>query len=136
MKIRDILDGLLKKRFIKYCFGGGVAAIVDLSVFYILNEILSVHYLIALTISFPLAVAVNYAIQRRVTFKSKGKKYIQFPIFFAIQFGGWLLNAILTTAQVEMLGIWPTFARIIAVLIVIVYTYSSNKKITFKENRK
>ena len=127
-----IFEKLLGKKFVRYCFCGGVAAIVDLGLFFFLNEMLGWHYLIALTISFPLAVAVNYALQRRITFKSKGKKRIQLPIFFSIQIGGWVLNAIITTLLVEILLFWPTIARIIAVLFVTIYTYSSNKKLTFK----
>jgi putative flippase GtrA len=130
------LNKILEKKFFRYCFCGGIAAIVDLGLFFALNELLLVHYLIALTISFPIAVIVNYALQRRVTFKSKGQKRIQVPIFFAIQIGGWVLNAIITAAQVELLDFWPTLARFIAVILVTIYTYSSNKKITFKERNK
>jgi len=128
----NIFENLLEKKFVKYCFCGGVAAIVDLGLFYFLNEIIGWHYLIALTISFPIAVAMNYALQRRVTFRSKGKKRIQLPIFFSIQLGGWVLNAIITTLLVEILLFWPTIARLVAVLFVTIYTYSSNKKLTFK----
>ncbi|MBT4191843.1 MAG: GtrA family protein [Candidatus Diapherotrites archaeon] len=130
------IQKLLEKKFFRYCFCGGIAAIVDLGLFFILNELFLVHYLIALTISFPIAIIVNYALQRRVTFKSKGQKRVQVPIFFAIQIGGWALNAALTALQVEIFGVWPTFARLVAGILVIVYTYSSNKKITFKERNK
>ncbi len=130
--VSSSIKKLFQKEFIRYCFCGGVAAIVDLGIFFLLNETFGVHYLIALTISFPIAVAVNYALQRRITFKSKGKKHIQFPIFFGIQVGGWVLNAVITALLVEMLFFWPTFARIIAVALVTVYTYSSNKKLTFR----
>ncbi len=127
-----IATKLMKKRFFRYCFGGGVAAITDMSIFFILNEIFSVHYLLALTISFPIAVIVNYAIQRRVTFKNKyAKKHKQFTVFLVIQIIGWVINASVTTGLVELAQFWPTLARIVAIFIVVLFTYNSNKMITF-----
>lgn len=130
--IKLTANKLLKKRFFRYCFGGGVAAITDMGIFFILNEIFLVHYLLALTISFPVAVIVNYALQRRVTFKNKySKKHKQFTVFLIIQIIGWGINASVTTGLVELAHFWPTMARIVAIFIVVLFTYNSNKMITF-----
>ncbi|MBT4870086.1 MAG: hypothetical protein HON47_00740, partial [Candidatus Diapherotrites archaeon] len=45
---------------------------------------------------------------------------------------GLVFNGVVTTAQVEFLGVWPTLARFISILIVLLWTYTANKKITFK----
>jgi putative flippase GtrA len=132
MKLMEFIKNLFKRQFIKYCFSGGIAALVDLGIFFLLNEFLSVHYIYSLTISFTIAAAINYTLQRKITFKSSySKKHKQFAIFVAIQIIGLVFNGIVTTAQVEFLGAWPTLARFISILIVLLWTYTANKKITF-----
>jgi len=131
--MKKIINNLLKIQFFRYCISGGIAAIVDLGLFFSFNEFFKLHYLIALIISFTVAGLVNYTLQRKITFKSNySKKHKQFSIFIAIQIVGLVFNGVVTTAQVEFLGVWPTLARFISILIVLIWTYTANKKITFK----
>ena len=128
-----IINKLFESQFFRYCFSGGIAALVDLGLFFSLNEFFKLHYIIALIISFTIAGLVNYTLQRKVTFKSNySKKHKQFSIFIGIQIIGLVFNGVVTTAQVEFLGVWPTLARFISILIVLLWTYTANKKITFK----
>jgi len=131
-KTKEVAKKLFRIRFFRYCFAGGIAGITDLAVFFIFNEIIKVHYLLALVISFAIAVGVNYALQRRITFKNTySKKHKQFFVFIGLQIIGLLLSGLLTTIQVEMFGFWPTFARFMAIWIVLIYNYLSNRFITF-----
>jgi len=128
----ELIKNLFKSRFIRYCFGGGISAIADLVIFFLLNEILSLHYIYALIIAFTIASVINYSLQRKITFKSNySKQHRQFGVFLIIQIIGLVFNGILTTVQVEFLGIWPTLARFIAIWIVLIYTYTTNKRVTF-----
>ncbi|MFA6268264.1 MAG: GtrA family protein [archaeon] len=132
MRIIDIVKKLFGGKFIRYCFCGGIAAIVDISTFFMLNEILKFHYFISLSISFPLAALVNYLLQRKITFKGKGRNFkLQFVVFVTIALIGWAFNASITAVQVEFFGVWPTAARVIATILVTFFTYNSNKLITF-----
>ncbi len=131
--MKKLINKLFEKQFFRYCFGGGVSAIIDLAIFFILNEFFNLYYLYALTISFVIAAGVNYTLQRRITFKSNySKKRKQFSVFIVIQIVGLIFNGILTTTQVELFGVWPTLARFISILLVLFWTYTANKKITFK----
>jgi putative flippase GtrA len=128
----NFIKKLVETKFFRYCFGGGISAIIDLGVFFTLNEIFKIHYLYALIISFIIAASINYILQRKLTFKDNySKKHKQFSVFLAIQLVGLIFNGLITAAQVEYLGVWPTLARFIAIFIVLFWTYTANKKITF-----
>jgi putative flippase GtrA len=121
-----------QKIFFKYCFAGGVAAITDLGIFFILNEIFNIYYIFAIPIAFFIAAIVNYSLQRKFTFKSKyKKKRKQFSVFLLIMIIGFFINASLTIMQVELFNVWPTLARFIAILIGTLYSYYANSRITF-----
>ena len=132
MLLKKTFDKFFQIQFFRYCFSGGISAITDLILFFILNELIGIHYLIALTISFVIAVTVNYIMQRKITFRSEyKKKHKQFTIFLSVQIIGLAFNGILMYWLVELLTFWPTLAKLLAIFIVLIYTYSTNTKLTF-----
>jgi putative flippase GtrA len=127
------LEKIWSSKFLKYCFCGGISSITDLGIFFFINEILKVHYIPALIISFSIAVGVNYALQRKITFKNKFKhKHKQFAVFLSVMLVGLALNTIITVFQVEILHSWPTLAKFVSILLVTMYSYTTNKNLTFK----
>ena len=57
-------------KIIKYFFVGGIAAIVDIGLFYLGAGVARWNYMIVGTVSFTLATLVNYFISVRVVFQS------------------------------------------------------------------
>jgi putative flippase GtrA len=130
--MKKIIRKIIGWRFFRYCFCGGISALTDMSIFFALNELLKIHYLIALVCSFTVAVFVNYSLQRKITFKSTyAKKHFQFVAFVGIELGGLLISGISLTALVELAGLWPTLARFLSIFITLTYNYTLNRKITF-----
>ena len=73
---------LLKFEFIRYTLVGGIATIMDWSIFYIFAIILGIYYQIALVISFVIVGITHYTLSKIFTFKCKSKKIIkQFSLF-------------------------------------------------------
>ncbi|MCX6800772.1 MAG: GtrA family protein [Candidatus Diapherotrites archaeon] len=131
-RMSNFADRIIKWKFFRYCFCGGIAALVDMTVFFSANEIFKLHYLIALAISFTVAAGVNYSLQRKITFKNTYKKmHKQFPVFVAVELVGLLIAGVSMTALVEIFRLWPTLARFISIFIALAYNYTANKKITF-----
>jgi putative flippase GtrA len=130
MNLTKILE---HKKFFLYCFCGGVSAVTDLGLFFVLNEIMKIYYIWAIPLSFLLAVIVNYALQRKITFQNTyQKKHKQFTVFLGVMIIGFVINAVITIVQVEAFGVWPTLAKFIAIIICTLYSYYANKNITFK----
>ncbi len=126
------------KVFVKYCIVGGTAAVVDFGVLFILTELfLGVeYYLVSATISFILSALTNYALNRRWTFRSSGKKRKQIPIFFAVATMGLLINNSIMYVGMEKLLLKNIqygylVAKVIATGLVLIWNFLGNKYITF-----
>ena len=66
---------LLKyQHFLLYTLFGSLTTVMDLAVYYILYNLFSVHYLIAQTISWVVAVLFAYATNKRYVFASRARR--------------------------------------------------------------
>lgn len=133
MKLEKKIIELIKtNKFIKYCFFGGLAAIIELASFFIINSIFGIGYFITTPISFIIAATANFFLQRKFTFKNNyEKKHKQFIVFALIAIGGLIINWIATIAYVELFHLAPIIAKFFAILTALIYNYTLNKKITF-----
>jgi len=131
-KIKEIAEMLKSSKFIKYCFFGGLAAIIELASFFIINSFFEISYFIATPISFIIAATTNFILQRKFTFKNNyEKKHKQFIVFALIAIGGLIINWAATIAYVELFHLLPILAKFFAILTALIYNYTMNKKITF-----
>jgi len=127
-----VINKIRKNTFFRYCFLGGIAALVELGTFYLMINYLGLNYILVAPISFVFGAITNYFLQSKVNFKSTYKnKHKQFTIFFVIALGGMIVNWIATVAYAEFLFLAPTIAKLGAILTALIYNYTLNKKITF-----
>ncbi|MFC1622522.1 GtrA family protein [Patescibacteria group bacterium] len=124
------------QQFIKFCIVGTIGAIIDIGGLYLLVEFLNIHYLLAATVSFILAVINNYFLNKYWTFKNSEKKHAkQFTSFVLVSIAGLLINLSIMYIMVDILSSWYIFAKIIASIIVLFWNFLMNKHITFKSNK-
>ena len=121
------------KLFVKYSIVGGIAAVVDFSILFILTDFLNVYYLISATISFIISALTNYFLNRKWTFRSNDKKRKQLPVFFTITSIGLVLNNSIMFFLVERLFLWYIWAKVIATAVVLIWNFLGNKYLTFNE---
>jgi putative flippase GtrA len=131
------------KIFVKYCIVGGTAAVVDFGILFILTELfLGVeYYLVSATISFVLSALTNYALNRRWTFRSTGKKRKQIPIFFTVATMGLFINNFIMFVGMEKfllkdLQYGYLLAKIFATGLVLIWNFLGNRYITFNDKIK
>lgn len=121
------------KQFIKYCVGGGLAFLVDLSLLYVLTEYFGFWYLWSATLSFVVTAIVNYTIQKVWTFKNNDQAIAkQFFAFLSIQIIGLGLNNLTLYCLVEFIGLWYIFAKIFAAGLVLLWNYQVSKAFVFR----
>ncbi len=124
------------KQFLKYCVGGGLAFLADLSLLYVLTEYFGFWYLWSATLSFVVTAIVNYTIQKVWTFKNNNQAIAkQFFAFLSIQIIGLGLNNLTLYCLVEFLGLWYVIAKIFAAGIVLIWNYQVGKAFVFRAKK-
>lgn len=120
-------------QFLRYVFVGGSAAVIHLSSFHLLMEILGLHYLIANVVSFIFSWSWNYAISLLWVFESKHKRGPEALMVLLISFGGLMWNQLLLYLFVEFGSLHPLLANIIATWIVLGWNFSMRKAFVFHQ---
>lgn len=122
-----------KGQIARFSVVGFSSAVIDFGLLYILTDFFNLHYLLSATISFVMAATYNFSLNRTWTFKSRGKRRRQLPIFFGIAVAGILLNLGIMYFSVDHLGIHYMLGKVIATAVVTVWNFLGNKYITFRK---
>lgn len=126
---------LLRSRFLKYGLVGCTGLIVDMGIFYVLHEMFEVNYIVTNIISSTFGVINNFMLNSLITFKVKDKLLIRFASFYLIALVGMALSSGLLVLMIDGLKMDSMLAKMISVLIVALFQYFLNKKLTFGEHR-
>jgi putative flippase GtrA len=121
-------------KFIKFAITSGIATLADIFVLWFLTSIIGVFYLISATIAFILGSSLNYSINYIWTFKgTKTNKIKGLISFILIGAGGLVLTILLMAFFVEILNIHYLIARILSAFFVLIWNYTLNSIITFRQ---
>ena len=109
----------------KFGIVGGVATIIDLSVYYLLFNIFKINPLIANIGAFLISVIYNYLASVKWVFdvnneKSKKRMFFDFIVFSII---GLVLTELIIFIGIKHFNMNPMFIKIIATAIVMVFNF-------------
>lgn len=122
---------ILGIQIFRYLLVGGIATIIDWSVFFSLTE-LGLYYLFALWISFILATTVHFILSKYFTFKCNSSKIkTQAATHFAVSLITLFLSTGLMYIFVDVFWFVPMYSKIVTTLLLTVVNYSLHKFITF-----
>ena len=122
------IKNLLDKEFIRFLIAGFSTLFIDYGGLIFLTEYVNLHYLLSATISFTLAVIINYYICLKWVFtKSKKQTLVQFILFIITSIIGLLLNLITMKVMVEYFEIYYIIAKIVSTIIVTLWNYITKK---------
>ena len=124
-------------QFIRYGFVSVVALAVDFGGMVLLVELLSMHYLIAATISFTAGLVVNYLLSRAWVFAERkyDSNVKEFLLFAGIGVIGLALNNVILWLAVDKIGIFYMYSKIIATILVFFWNFGLRKMLVFKEDK-
>lgn len=129
------------KQFFSYFCVGGISALVEWILFFLLEYFLNLQYLLAVFISFLFSTTVNYFLGRTFTFKSssyENKKLSEFLFVFGVSALGLFFNFILMYIFVDIVGmntnLLKTVAKICSTGIVFLWNFLSRKFLIYKES--
>ena len=112
-----------------YAVAGGVAALVDVSIFTILYHLIGVPIVSAM-ISFGLAAIVNYLLSSFFVFKS-ARSLKSFMIFFQFALVGLSINTFVTLQFLFLIDLSPVKAKICGIGVAFVFNYVMNRLFVF-----
>lgn len=127
------MGSLLNKKFIVYLAIGGTAAVLEWAIFYFLNIVENVNYLLAVVLSFVLATLFHYLLTTKYVFESgaKYKKTTELSLVFVVSVLGLLWNLLIMYLLVGFFACEAMLSKIIASALVTMWNYLARKKWIF-----
>ena len=122
-------------QFWKYCLVGASGFVINLFIFWLMINFAGVHYLVAATVSFAVAVSNNFFLNKYWTFGNpEGDVFSQAGRFTIISITSWALNLLILRLLIEDANIDNQIvAQAIAISLVTVLNFSGNKLWSFRQ---
>jgi len=124
----------IMRQFAIYCFGGGLATIVNWTITFALTEFLSTWYVLSYCLGLSSGFLVNFFFQRHITFgvtDATGRRMIRFALIASVTAP---LNVALVYALTEYLGMHYALSIVVVTLSVALINYTLNRFWTFHHN--
>ncbi len=127
---QSLRSSAIRSTFARYLVTGGVAAIIDVSVFSYLNS-LGFTILVAATIGFLVACLFNYISTSIFVFATDWRSVARGLSFLAAALVGLSINVSITFCLAAY-GVWPILAKIVGIGIAFIANFSMNSLIVFR----
>ena len=139
--LRNIFTFFLKdRRFYLYIAIGGSAALINITSRYLLSEKVCLRYDYSLALAYIAGLLWNFSLNKYVNYKAHGQRYhVQLVKFVLVAAGGLALTVVISKLLAYLLTgyfereIGELLAHIIAVGLVMLYSFSMHTIFTFKE---
>jgi putative flippase GtrA len=147
-RVLDIVDNVthghagLCQRFFMFAFIGGIAALVNIAVFYIVFDVIalpvneSIHNVIASVFAAEISIMANFVPNDFFTFRhlpGHQRSWLARCLRFHItSVGGSVLTFVIQFSLSHLLPVRPIIAQAIALLIVLFYNFSFHHIFTYR----
>ena len=119
-------------QLIRFCLVGASGYVVNLAVYTLLLKVVGVHYLLAATASFFVAVTSNYTWNRLWTFRGqRGHVAYQGLRFLVISTIALVANLVILHVLVDFADLGKVLAQAIAIVLVTPWNFVGNKLWSF-----
>lgn len=126
----------LDRSIVRYFLVGGIAAVVDISIFSIFAKVLGYNYIFIGAISFTVATFVNYILSIRFVFQScvRYSKRSEVIVVYAVSAAGLLINLIVLYLCIGIFHVEKIISKVIATGIVFFWNYFIRKYYVFNSD--
>jgi putative flippase GtrA len=117
----------------KYTLLSCIAAVVELSLLYVLGTVLGIQYLVAVVVAYVITNTMHFLLIKYYCFDNRSTDFArQVPTFIFVLLGALGLTMAIVYVLVEFAHIWYFLARIIALVLTLFYSYNMHKRFTFR----
>lgn len=109
-----MIKNIFSKQYLKYCIVGTIGGIIELGLFYLLNDIICINYLIANVITFVVTVTILYFLNKRCVYEAENGSGTSFSIFFGSRIIGLIIDSIVLTICLKIFRISSIISKFIA----------------------
>jgi putative flippase GtrA len=114
-------------KFLRYAFVGGVCALLNLGILWLLVSVLGVNYLVSTMISFFALTPVGFWAQKLVTFRTPRVAVpIEWPRYFLTMGSSLAANLALMYLLVSVLGVWYLAAAAVVSIVLLAANFLVN----------
>ena len=119
----------------RICFVGGLSAPIEWTVFFGAVTFLDLHYAAAIFIAFILATFNNWYLSSKLIFRSSGRSTgEEFMLVYLVSGFGLLINFMVTSVSIEVLGMGLMIAKICGTGSAFVWNYAARQFFVFDRN--
>ena len=128
-------------RPMKFAIVGGIGTVIGLLLFWLFNEVLLIHVIIALVISLWLTILTNFAMNQVWTFSdrpaAKGTREVWHRLvkYHSVTIGGMIINSIVSSIIILFTTINQYLAYVIGVLVAYLWNYFFSDRWAWKAKR-
>ncbi len=123
-------------KFLTYAVMGGICALLNLLVLWVLTSVLGVHYLVSTMISFFTLTPVGFWLQKLVTFRTpRAAAPVEWPRYFITMGSSFAANVGLMYLLVSLLGLWYLAASVVVTLVLLAANFLVNNRWSFALRR-
>ena len=113
--MKSMIGTELVRKAGRYFVVGGISALIDWSFFALFLYAADAHYLVAGTISFVFATAVNYVLSVRYVFNAgRRARHAEIALVYLASVVGILINLAVLGGLIEFLAIHPMLSKVIS----------------------
>lgn len=121
------------RHFLMYVLIGVIATAVDMLIFFLLSDVLGLHYIISNIISVFVGIFTSFELNSRFNFKKTNLRMRRLISFTVVCLLGMAMGSLLLALFYSQLGITKYIAKVLSVILAGVFQYLFNKNITFKK---
>ncbi len=119
------------RRVVKFVLSGTGAALVHISILYMLTEYFGLWYIASATVGWIIAFFVSFALQRFWTFGDRPSRAGHVLQYGLLQAGNIVLNALGVAILTEYLSLWYIASQVVVIGLVAAWTYAASSRIIF-----
>jgi glycosyltransferase involved in cell wall biosynthesis len=130
-------NGLLRylPRFVTYVAAGGICALVNWGIFYVLCYVINIHYLLSASFAFVASFTANYFLSRRI-FKPRGrKKIIEYILVLAASAAALAIDLCIMYMLIDFVRFPPMIAKLLGTGSAFFFNYQSRQFFIFSSEK-
>ena len=121
------------KQFMLYLIVGSGATLVEWIAFYLFDQRLNIHYMVATSLAFILSTFANWVLGRLIMFKSSKSTWKELIQIYLVSIAGLLMNLIIMWIAITKLGFPNMFSKIAATGIVFFWNFIIRKLLIYRD---